>query len=153
MAAILEVGGRRFKEVTETTARHDMYTMRQIAACGLNVVNQVEDETDEQFMYRLYKTALQTGDIFKLLGSLLLPEGTEPLQWTEELSAQSAGFFSNLTAPEDKAKIRFLLASGLMPFFVGGLRSSLTSRKSSPLPESDRPHITSAAQPTTAISA
>lgn len=138
------IGGKTFQLAGEGTARHDMWTMRQIAACGLNTVQQSDGETDERFEYRLYLTALQTGDIFLLLGSLLVPEGTTSEQWSEKMANETANCLANLTDPADKAKLRILLASALMPFFVGGRRSSKTSRKFSPLPESGQPLTASA---------
>ncbi len=129
--------------------RHDVFTMRQIAACGLNTLRQTEYETSEQFQYRLYLTALQTGDIFLLLGSLLVPEGMDPLEWNPEIAAQTGNFLAALTDQADKAKLRILLASALMPFFLGGRRSFTTFRKSSSRPESDRPHIENAAMRST----
>lgn len=126
-----EIGGKTFHLAGESTARHDMYTMRQIAACGVNMVGQQEAESEEQFQYRLYRTALNTGDLFLLLGSLLVPEGTAPNGWTEQMAKDTANFLGNLTAEADKAKIRVLLASALLPFFVAGRRSLKTSPKSS----------------------
>jgi hypothetical protein len=147
----LEIGGKRCQMAGEGTARHDMFTMRQIAACGLNVVRQNEGEPEDLYMHRLYLTALKTGDIFKLLGGLVVPEGTEPTAWTEKMAGETAEYLANLTEPTAKAKVRILLASALTPFFAGGLRSSKTFRKSSPHPESDRPLTVSAAQVSTAI--
>jgi hypothetical protein len=148
-----QIGGKSFELAGEGTARHDVWTMRQIAACGLNVVNQREGETEEEFTYRLYLTALQTGDIFLLLGSFLVPQGTGPNEWTEKMANETANFLANLTDPSDKAKLRILLASALMPFFVGGRRSSKTFRKSSPLPGSGQAHTVSAAGVNTATGA
>jgi len=137
------IGGRVLVPIGEATARHDAFVMRQIAACGLNVAaEQKAEETEEQFMYRLYLTAVKNGDVFALLGALLVPEGTEPLKWSPELAKQTGEFLANLTDPADKAKLRTLVASALLPFFVGGRRPSRTSRKSS-MPHSagsGRPH-------------
>jgi hypothetical protein len=149
----LDISGRKFELAGEKTARHDMYTMRQIAACGLNVVGRADDESEELFMHRLYLTALNQGDIFLLLGALLVPQGTKAPEWSEQIAVETAEFFANLTKPEDKAKIRILLASALMPFFTQGLRLSKTFRRSSQLPSpvSDRPLTESADTRSTAI--
>ena len=146
-----EIGGKTFQLAGEGTARHDVYSMRQIAACGLNMVAQRDGETDDEFTYRLYLTALQTGDIFLLLGGLLVPVGTGPSEWSEGMARETADHIANITDPGDKAKVRILLASALTPFFVGGRRSSKTSRNSSPHPGSDPAHTASAASPNTAI--
>ena len=130
--AKFDIGGKTFQLAGEGTARHDMWCMRQIAACGLNTVAQRENENDDEFTYRLYLTALQTGDIFLLLGGLLVPDGTQPLQWNPEMAAKTAQFLADLTDAGDKAKLRILLASALMPFFAGGRRSSKTSPRFSP---------------------
>ena len=148
-----EIGGKTFQLAGEGTARHDVYTMRQIAACGINMVAQRNGETDEEFTYRLYLTALQSGDIFLLLGALLVPVGTGPTGWSEEMAKETAEFIANITGPGDKAKVRILLASALTPFFVGGRRSSKTSRNSLPHPGSGPAHTESAAGPSTATGA
>jgi hypothetical protein len=148
-----EIGGKTFQFADGGTARHDVFTMRQIAACGVNIVGQREDETDEQFQYRLYRTALQSGDVFLLIGSLLLPEGTKPEGWTEAMARETADFLGNLTHPPDKAKLRLLLASALIPFFVSGQRSLRTSPRSSTRPGSDLAPTESADTPSTATGA
>jgi hypothetical protein len=142
---VIEIGGRKLTFTGESTARHDMWTMRQIAACGLNTLMQGNGETEEQFMVRLYSTALQSGDFFLLLGCLLIPEEVKPSEWSTDLAKQTAEFLASITNPEDKAKLRILLASGLMPFFQAGLRSSKISLKSSPHQEIALPHIVNAA--------
>lgn len=150
----IEIGGRRMVFVGESTARHDMWTMRQIAACGLNAITQGNGETEEQFMYRLYTTALQTGDFFLLLGCLLMPEEMKPNEWTPKTAEQTAEFLAQITDPPEKAKLRILLASGLMPFFQAGLRSSKISLKSSPQQGTAAlPHIVNAASKSTATGA
>ena len=133
-----EIGGRKFQPAGEGTARKDMYTMRQIAACGVNAIRQLDGEAEEQYICRLYVTACQTGDVFLLLGSLITPEGLDPLKWTEAMAVETANFLGRLTEPEDKHKLRILLASALMPFFVAGRRSLTTFPNSSAVPESDR---------------
>ena len=148
-----EIGGKTFQLAGEGTARHDVFTMRQIAACGVNAVAQRDGETDDEFTYRLYLTALQTGDIFLLLGGLLVPVGTVPMGWSEAIAKETAEFIANITDPGDKAKVRILLASALTPFFFGGRRSSKTSRNSSPRPGSGPAHTESAAGPSTATGA
>ncbi len=145
-----DIGGKTFQLAGEGTARHDVWVMRQIAACGLNTVIQRDNETDDEFTYRLYLTALQTGDIFLLLGGLLVPEGTEPLKWNPEMAAKTAQFLADITDAGDKAKLRILLASALMPFFVGGRRSSKTSPRFSPHPGSGQRPGTSAGSRNTA---
>ena len=140
----VEIGGRVLVPIGEATARHDAFVMRQIAACGLNVAAEQRDgETEEQYIYRLYVTAVQTGDIFALLGALLVPEGTDPQKWTPALATHTGNFLAGLTNPKDKAKIRTLIASALLPFFVSGRRPSRTSRKSS------MPHTAGSGQPRT----
>ena len=130
-----EIGGRKFDLAAEGSARKDMFTMRQIAACGENTIAQYREETEEGFIFRLYMTALKTGDVFLLLGALLVPEGAA---WSEKVAKETADFLGELTDPEDKKQIRILLASALMPFFVSGRRSSKTFPSSSPKTESDR---------------
>jgi hypothetical protein len=147
-----EIGGRTLQLVGEGTARHDAWVMRQIAACGLNTVKQQgEEETDEEFQFRLYKTALQTGDIFMLLGGLLVPVGTAPTAWTREMATETGNFLGETTDPADKAKLRILLVSALLPFFLSGRRSSKTSPRYSRRPANvSATHIASVDTQTTA---
>src|SRR5689334_210406 len=117
----VEIGGRVLVPIGEATARHDAFVMRQIAACGLNVAAEQRDgETEEQYIYRLYVTAVQTGDVFALLGALLVPEGTDPLKWTPALAKETGDLLASVTNAADKAKLRTLIASALLPFFVSG---------------------------------
>lgn len=150
---VFEIGGKKFHLAGQTTARHDIFTTRQIAACGVSMVAQLDGETEEQFQYRLYRSAMSSGDVFLLLGALLVPDGTPQLGWTEQTAKETAEFLGNLTDPSDKTKVRILLASALLPFFVSGSRSLRTSPKSSPVPGSDLHPIASGATPNTATGA
>ena len=127
----ITIAGHQFKAVANSTMRHDVFTQGQIEKCGLGRLEQFADELPEEFARRVYRTSILSGDVFLLLGCLLMPHDKDPLEWSEAMARQTADIFANASAPEDKALIQGQICSALAGFFANGLSYVVTSRKSS----------------------
>lgn len=130
----IELGGRAYVPVKNSTIEHDFYLMGQIRAAGLDEVHVRPEESPEDFALRLLRDVINSGRVFLLLGGLLIPEGTASEDWTPELAEETARALKKLTAPDDKEKIREQVLSLLIGFFETGLACLTTSRSYSPGP-------------------
>ena len=135
MSDSIVVAGRKWKAVTNSTMRHDVFTQGQIEKCGLGRLEQFDHESPEDFAGRVYRTSIMSGDVFLMLGCLLMPADQDPLTWSEAMARETAEVMANASAPEDKAIIRAQICSALACFFASGLSYVVTSQKSSAQPE------------------
>jgi len=146
--AKVEIGGRSFEPVTETTALHDFWVMKQVRATGLALAAQRPDESYEDFAVRLCGEIAESGKAFLLIGALLVPEGREPLEWTPEMAEETARFLEGMTSLKDKNQIFTLTAQLMLGFFGSGLLSFETSKPSS---ASARATLSEESEPTTLV--
>jgi hypothetical protein len=143
----IELGGRVYVPVKNSTIEHDFWLMGQIRAAGLDEVHVRPDERPEDFALRLLRDVINSGRIFLLLGGLLIPASATSEDWTPELAVETAGALKKLTAPEDKEKLKEQVISLLIGFFETGLACLTTSRNFSQEP--GRPVSGSAGRGTT----
>lgn len=132
-----ELGGRIFLEVNGSTVEQDLIIFPLIRKAGLDEITIKKDEDAPACALRLLDTALESGEVLKLLGCLLIPEelsagSTEPGDaWSPEVAAETTRFIGQLREPEDKAQVRSLILSLLISFFDEGIDSSWSSETSS----------------------
>ena len=131
MAEIIELGTRKFRAITNSTVEHDFTVMQVLAKAGLDTVAQQEGESFDDFAVRLLSTVISSGYAFDLIGAFIVPEETAELDWTPQLSIDTARFVRKLTDPEDKLKIRQLVVILLAGFSQAGLLSFAASRSAS----------------------
>ena len=124
------ISGRKFKPVANSTMRHDVFTQGQIEKCGLARLEKYADESPDEFAMRVYRTSILSGDVFLLLGCLLMPAEQDPLAWSVAMARETADVMANASAPEDKASIQAQICSALAAFFANGLSSLKISRRS-----------------------
>jgi hypothetical protein len=108
---------------------------------GLHRVAIEPDELPEEFALRVLRKAAMDGDVFLLLGHLLLPAEREGKEWTPEMAQETADFIANVTDQRDKAIINSQIASVLMGFFANGLSSLIRSQNFSQRVEPDTTRI------------
>ena len=123
------IGGKTFNQVVNGSFAHDMWIMKRIREAGLSQIVMIEGETEDDFIERIAVVAYQSGAALDLMGGLCLPQGVEPSQWTPEIAETVSKFFGEVCDPEDKAKLRSIMAGLLFHFFVKGVESSKTSQR------------------------
>lgn len=131
MATTHTLGGRVFREAKRSTIEHDIWTMDQIRASGLDSVRRDPDEMFEEFGLRLLDVALRSGRALDLIGGLLLPDEVDDLDWSPELAKETAKFLGRLSSEEDKQQVHVLLGKLVAGFFAAGVLSVGTSPVSS----------------------
>ena len=134
---LIVLGGREFAVVTRTTLGHDLHLTRLVRSAGLSEVGMAEGETPEEFTRRLLEAVIGTGRALDILACLIVPvvpnlaEGKQPETWTRALARRTSAWLYGLCAEEDKAKVRNLICSLLIHFFVNGITSLRSSGMSS----------------------
>jgi len=126
----ITIEGKRFEPVRNGTFAHDIWLTKKIREAGLAGLTIGDEETQDQFIERIAKSAYESGVALQLLGGLFMPAGVESRSWTPGLAEQTAEFFGNVTDPQSKQALRMQIASALFYFFASALASSKTSPKS-----------------------
>jgi hypothetical protein len=130
MSEPIQLGGRDFYPVRNSTIQYDLWMMKRIRACGLDRLQVMDDETPEDFALRLFNHAIESDSILELLAGMLLPEGIDSAHWTPTIAQENLAFISTLTNTEDKRVIQSQFASMLIGFFSSGIISAKISPKS-----------------------
>jgi hypothetical protein len=124
--------GRLFDPIGDSTIEHEVYLHSALKRAGLFPLPEKKaGETHEEYALRLLNELLACGDLFPLLGGLLIPTGTASEQWTPELAAETAAHLKTVTDPGEKRTVRNLIVSLMLDFFSDGIASSLISPISS----------------------
>lgn len=147
MGEVLKLGGRTFAAAKHTTLAQDQHVQAAVAASGLFQLEREKGETPLEYATRLTATVVASGKAIRIVAGLLVPEGTEPGQWSPEMAADVERHLSGLTDPEDKRQFNAQLSSLVAGFFAAGLQSLTTSPRYSAPPgaESGQPLSATAA--------
>jgi hypothetical protein len=127
----ITINGKNFKPVTNSTMRHDIWVQGQIEKTGVMHIAIWEGELPEEYAMRVFRQAAMNGDVFLLLGGLLMPAELDPVSWTMEMAEATAKHLGNVTSDTDKAIVQMQINSALTSFFVTGLSSLMISPRSS----------------------
>lgn len=125
------LGGRTFTRLEDGTVEHDFWMMAQIREAGLHAIEFEPGSDVGEVVEELLGRCLASGKAILLLSGLLLPEGMAPEEWEPEVAQDIAAHIGKITAADEKAKLKPLIASMLIGFFKTGLASLKTSLKSS----------------------
>lgn len=123
MSEAVELGGRRFVRVENSTVRHDFWLMGQARKAGLNRIEAKPGTTVEDFVDEILGRLMDSDLALVLLGGLLVPEGLDMKDWTPATAAEVTRHIELLTAKEDKDAVKPLTASMLIGFFRSGIAS------------------------------
>lgn len=127
----VSIGDRTFVPIQEGTLRQDLRYMELVSQLGLQSLYKRPEETAEEYAMRLLGEIVAAGTVLEILGTLLVPAGTDPEKWTPQMAKETAAYFGSLTKPEDKAAVHAQVLTLLLDFFERGMVSLKTSRKSS----------------------
>jgi hypothetical protein len=131
MAEIIELGGRKFRAIENSTIEHDLTAMRMLAEAGLDKVAQRAGESYDDFAVRVLSQVISSGKAFDLIGTFIIDAEKPDSEWTPESAQKIARGISKLTSPSDKLQVRNLVVTLLVGFSQAGLLSFATSRTSS----------------------
>ena len=136
---MLKLGGREFDTVGETFTIEWQVTMtRLLMSCGLADVTMHAGETAEAMALRIMRTLLSSDASFEMLGCLLIPAGSDPLDWRPEHMREIATFIRRLHDPKDQEIFQTKIKELVAVFFSRGILSATT------LPTSSNPLVRAA---------
>lgn len=130
----LTLGGREIQAIeaqnNELTIEQDIFVMNAVKRSGIGPITMHEGESPEDFVDRLLTDLVLSGAFFPILAAFLVFEGEE---WSVDKSQRDAmvAFLRGLREPDDKAKMRGMIATLMLGFLRGGLSSGATSQSSS----------------------
>jgi hypothetical protein len=131
MAEIIELGGRKFRAIINSTVEHDFTVMQLLAQAGLDGAAQQEGESYDDFAVRLVSQVISSGHASDLVGTFIIPEDIADPEWIPLTGVATASFVRKLTAPDDKLQIRQLVVTLLAGFCQAGLFSFAVSHDAS----------------------
>jgi hypothetical protein len=126
----IQIAGREFKAVTDSTLEHDVWTVQQLDRAGLRNLILEDGEKPDEFVERILAKLMLDGAVFELLGGLFMPAELEGKGWTPEMAFETGRLFASTTG-EDKAIVKRQIAGAVEVFLAQGLLSSIRSRRSS----------------------
>lgn len=125
---VVEVAGRKFRGVTNTTFKQDMLIMQILHEAGLRELAEKYDVLKDDLgsvAESVIVAAYKSGKLFDLLGAVMIENGQK---WTLKSAKTNSEFFAELTAPEDKQALKGSIVAVILGFFVSGLFVSRTSQ-------------------------
>lgn len=112
---------------------HFEFTDRVTEECGLHGLVPTPGETEREYVARAYKAAVLRGrPIFNFLGTVLLPVGMSPEQWTPALALANGEFFATRTEMRDKVLLQSVLHHLFLTF--GGKFYRVFATLTAPVP-------------------
>ena len=129
--ALIQLGGRTFREIGESTLEHDLWFLGQRDRAGLTRLEMLQGETPEEFAERFTGELAGSGAALLMLGALIVPGDVRNEGWTPALAEDTARFLGKLSDPKDKLQVQGMLAGLVLRFFRAGSPSSRTSPSSS----------------------
>lgn len=127
----ISLGGRIYRVVQEVSVDQHLWIVGNAHKAGMYELTRRDGEENDVFIRRLLGELAASGATTKLLGGLLLPEGTPDEEWTPAIAEETAKHIGRSRGPEDMKTVNLLLASLLLDFFVDGMVSVWSSATSS----------------------
>jgi hypothetical protein len=123
---MLKLGGREFDVIHSSTIEWDVTLLNLVQGCGLADVTMHVGEDAEGLAHRVFRSLMSSPAVFEILGCVLIPAGTNPIDWRPQMMRDQAEFIRHLSAPEDKAAINGHIRNIVAGFFLQGIVSVRT---------------------------
>jgi hypothetical protein len=131
---MLKLGGREFDVISSSTIEWDVTLLNLVQGCGLADVTMHIGEDAEGLAHRVFRSLMSSPSVFEILGCVLIPAGTNPIEWRPEMMRAQAEFIRHLSSAEDKAAINSHIRNIVAGFFLQGIVSVRTLPNVSMLP-------------------
>lgn len=129
--ATIQLGGRKFRTITESTVEHDIEVRALMHEAGFDVMTKLEDESADDFVVRMLGQMAGSRKDADFAGVLLVPSEMHDTDWTPEVGRETTAFIKRLTSQDDKVTLRSLGMELLGGFISAGLLFSASSLNSS----------------------
>jgi hypothetical protein len=127
----LEIAGRTFQVVEDTTFAQDIYMMDRVSRAKIDAIPRDTTATTAELTEagkEIILKAYRSGVLFELLAGMLIGAGEK---WSPEVAMQNAAFFASVTDMESKKIMQGSLVGMILGFFLNADELTGTSRKSS----------------------
>ncbi len=122
------VDGRTFRPAIHTTFEQDLHIMALMGETGAEgALGRYGDAPLEQWVTGLLTTLYRSGNVFAMLGAMLVEDGVD---WTPARAHANAELFRRVTDPGAKRAIQASIVAIVLGFFVNGATSRGISLKS-----------------------
>ena len=123
---MLKLGGREFDVISSSTIEWDVMLLNLVQGCGLADVTMHVGEDAEGLAHRVFRSLMSSPAVFEILGCVLIPAGTNPIDWRPEMMRDQADFIRHLWEPADRAAINSHIRNIVAGFFLQGIVSVRT---------------------------
>jgi hypothetical protein len=123
---MLKLGGREFDVIASSTIEWDVTLLNLVQGCGLADVTMHIGEDAEGLAHRVFRSLMSSPSVFEILGCVLIPAGTNPIDWRPEMMRYQAEFIRHLSSAQDKAAINSHIRNIVAGFFLQGIVSVRT---------------------------
>jgi hypothetical protein len=120
------IEGRTFVQESPSFEQ-DLYIMEQVTEAGLVQLGGLKLDDSQNLPHMAQQMLLQaykSGALFRLIGALMVEEGTE---WSPEQAAINAEFFRKVRDPDSKRHLQTAMVGAVVAFFENAGSSDLTS--------------------------
>jgi hypothetical protein len=129
-ATTIHIGDRTFKPLTIATAERDVFVRAAINRSGLQMLHKLDEETTDAFALRILGNLYGNGEVFALLGGLMMSADIEESEWSPQMAEDTARFLRRLTNPKDKRAVMAQISALVAGFITAGLTLLKISPKS-----------------------
>lgn len=129
-------GAGTFRLMERRTIECDIYLSNLLRAAGAEAALIEALSVNEEPDSRIFQAVAASGKLFDILAGALVPEGVDALDWSPGLARDTAEKLKRVTSEAGKRALLSAVVPLVTGFFLLGLRSLATSRKSSLSPGS-----------------
>jgi len=129
---LLEFEGTNYQFATRSTIERDIRLSNLLRESGVQEAMLAALTAGEDVDARIFGALTQSGKIFDILGCALVPEGVDPIYWTPALARETAEKLKKIASDAAKQLLLESVVGLVKAFFLAGLHSLATSRRSSP---------------------
>jgi hypothetical protein len=149
---VLEIDGAgTYSLITRRTIENDIALSNLLRSSGAERALIDALTEGEEPDSKVFAAVSGSGKLFDILGAALVPEGTDPLEWTPKLQQQTADTLKRVISDAGKRTILLCIVPLVTSFFLAGLHSTATSRSFTDTPASQvQPDSENAATTTSA---
>ena len=134
MSERIVLGGRAYVTAQDITIGQEIRVRGLLSASGLDDLPMHEHESAEDYVRRLLDHLTGSPQVLELMGTLILPDGMKPGEWTPDVARETAAHISKLTSLEDRVHFQTMVSAAFLGFLESGLISLERSLTSSLVP-------------------
>jgi hypothetical protein len=147
---IIELEGAGiFRLMTRSTVERDIVLSNMLRSSGAEQAMRDAIIGERNPDGEIFQAVASSGKLFDILGASLAPDGMEDLEWTPACGLETSSRLKAISAAQAKILLLSCVVELIKAFFLAGLLSTATSRRSSPAQDIHPPPNGASAEITT----